>query len=85
MQTDGRDFGLTPEETFMVETLTRELITRLIEERSLTMREAMDIVYNSKTYNALNNLDTGLYFQSPAYVYDVLEEEIDGNNTHQSN
>lgn len=47
-----------------------------MEERSLTMREAMDIVYNSKTYSALNNLDTGLYFQSPAYVYDVLEEEI---------
>ena len=65
----------------MVETLTRELITRLIEERSLTMREAMDIVYNSKTYTALNNLDSGLYFQSPAYVFDVLEEEIDGKNS----
>jgi len=63
-------------ETFMVETLTRELIARLMEERSLNMREAMDIVYNSKTYSALNNLDTGLYFQSPAYVYDVLEEEL---------
>ncbi|MBR1514389.1 MAG: hypothetical protein IJ622_08880 [Bacteroidales bacterium] len=65
-------------ETFMVETLTRELITRLMEERSLTMREAMDIVYNSKTYSVLNNLDSGLYFQSPAYIYDALEEEIDG-------
>lgn len=63
-------------ETFMVETLTRELIVRLMEERSLSMREAMDIVYNSKTYAALNNLNTGLYFQSPAYVYDVLAEEI---------
>ena len=69
---------MSGKETFMVETLTRELITRLMEERSLTMREAMDIVYNSKTYSALNNLETGLYFQSPAYVYDVLEEEIDG-------
>lgn len=68
-------------ETFMVETLTRELIARLMEERSLNMREAMDIVYNSKTYSALNNLDTGLYFQSPAYVYDVLEEELDGKNS----
>ena len=52
-----------------------------MEERSLTMREAMDIVYNSKTYTTLNNLDSGLYFQSPAYVYDVLEEEIDGKNS----
>ena len=63
-------------ETFMVETLTRELIARLMEDRSLPMREAMDVVYNSRTYAALNNLNTGLYFQSPAYVYDVLEEEM---------
>ena len=67
---------MSGKETFMVETLTRELIARLMEERSFSMREAMDIVYNSKTYAALNNLNTGLYFQSPAYVYDVLEEEI---------
>ncbi|MBQ6771768.1 MAG: hypothetical protein IJP44_12435 [Bacteroidales bacterium] len=60
----------------MVETLTRELIARLMEERSLSMREAMDVVYNSSTYQALNNLNTGLYFQSPAYVFDFLEEEI---------
>lgn len=63
-------------ETFMVETLTCQLIARLMEERSLTMREAMDVVYNSQTFAALNNLNTGLYFQSPAYVYDVLEEEL---------
>ena len=63
-------------ETFMIETLTREMIVRLMEERSLTMREAMDIVYRSKTYLALNNTKTGLYFQSPAYLYDNLLQEL---------
>jgi len=47
-----------------------------MEERSMTMREAMDIVYKSKTYAALNNTKTGLYFQSPAYLYDSLEKEL---------
>ncbi len=60
----------------MIETLTRELIVRLMEERSMTMRDAMDVVYNSETYHALNNLETGLYFQSPAYLYDVLSQEL---------
>ena len=60
----------------MIETLTREMIARLMEERSFSMREAMDIVYKSKTYKALNNLKTGLYFQSPAYLYDSLKQEI---------
>ena len=64
-------------ETFMIETLTRELIARLMEDRQLTMREAMDIVYQSKTYTALSNLKTGLYFQSPVYVYDILEQELE--------
>ena len=64
-------------ETFMIETLTRELIARLMEDRRLTIREAMDIVYQSKTYTALSNLETGLYFQSPVYVYDILEQELE--------
>jgi len=67
---------MSGQETFMIETLTREMIARLMEERSMTMREAMDIVYKSKTYAALNNTKTGLYFQSPAYLYDSLEKEL---------
>ena len=60
----------------MIETLTSEMIARLMEERSLTMREAMDVVYKSRTYAALNNLKTGLYFQSPVYLYDHLQQEL---------
>ena len=60
----------------MIETMTRDLITRLMEERSLTMRKAMDMVYTSRTFAALQNLNTGLYFQSPAYVFDELEKEL---------
>jgi hypothetical protein len=67
---------MSGQETFMIETLTREMIARLMEERSMTMREAMDIVYKSKTYDALNNTKTGLYFQSPAYLYDSLENVL---------
>ena len=67
---------MSGKETFMIETLTREMIARLMEERSMTMREAMDIVYKSKTYAALNNLKTGLYFQSPVYLYDHLQQEL---------
>lgn len=67
---------MSGKEIFMIETLTSEMIARLMEERSLTMREAMDVVYKSKTYSALNNLKTGLYFQSPVYLYDHLQQEL---------
>lgn len=62
-------------ETYMIESLTRDLIVRLMEEKGLSMREAMDLVYTSKTYKSLCNPETGLYFQSPTYVYDELEHE----------
>ena len=49
-------------ETYMIESLTRDLIVRLMEEKGLSMREAMDFVYTSKTYKSLCNPETGLYF-----------------------
>lgn len=67
---------MSGKETFMIETLTRELIVRLMENRSLSMREAMEIVFKSKTYAALNNLGSGLYYQSPTYLYDTLSQEL---------
>ncbi|WP_297646690.1 hypothetical protein [uncultured Treponema sp.] len=33
-------------------------------------------VYNSETYEKLINPRTGLYFQSPLYVYDFLKNEV---------
>lgn len=63
-------------ETYMIESLTRDLVTRLMEDRNLSMQQALDVVYTSKTFQALTNLETGLYFQGCVYVYDLLEEEL---------
>ncbi len=63
-------------ETYMIESLTRDMITSLMEERSLSMREAMDLVYRSHAYKSLTNLKTGLYYQSPVYLIDQLDEEL---------
>lgn len=37
---------------------------------------ALDTLYTSDTYTKLKDKRTGLYFQSPLYVYDFLEKEI---------
>ena len=63
-------------ESYMIESLTRDMITRLMEERGISMREAMDIVYRSHTYKALTDPNTGLYYQSAVYVMDQLEHEL---------
>lgn len=49
----------------------------LMEEQSNgIMREALKALYTSDTYSRLINLDTGLYAQSTAYVYEYLEKEL---------
>lgn len=66
----------TPEVTFMIEELVKELALRLMDERGLTMRQALDTVYNSETYTKVLDLRTGLFSQSTTYVYSILETEI---------
>ncbi|UKK47621.1 hypothetical protein L6475_10365 [Prevotella sp. E9-3] len=64
------------EVTFMIEELVKELALRLMEERGLTMKQALDTIYNSETYTKLSDERVGLYSQSTPYVYSILETEI---------
>ena len=61
---------------FAIEELVKELALRLMEERGFSMKEALDTIYNSDTYTTVLDLRTGLYSQSTAYVYSILETEI---------
>lgn len=62
--------------TFMIEELVKELALRLMDERGLTMKQSLDTVYNSETYSKVLDVRTGLFSQSTAYVYSILETEI---------
>lgn len=62
-------------EIFMIESLTRDVVALLMEENGVSMREAMDSFCSSRTFDALSKPETGLYFQSPAYILDVFKHE----------
>ena len=62
-------------ETFMIESLTRDVVALLMEEKGLSMREAMDVFCSSRTFDALSKPETGLFFQSPAYNFDEFKHE----------
>lgn len=63
-------------ESFMIEEITKEIIYLLIEERHMSMREALHTLYTSDTYARLIDTRNGLYTQSTAYVYEYLEKEL---------
>ena len=42
----------------------------------MDMKEALRTLYTSDTYTKLQDPKTGLYFQSPQYVYAFLKNEL---------
>ena len=61
---------------YQIECTTRDLVAYLANDFSFDLRLALRTVYNSETFKKLCDIKTGLYFQSPRYVYDFLKNEI---------
>ena len=62
---------------YLNECMVRDLAMMLIGKYNVTLAEALDMLYNSETYEKLQNPCTGLYFQSPVYVFDFLQRELE--------
>lgn len=60
----------------MQEEMYAQLIELLIKRHGVAMDTAINMFYNSDTYDRLADKNTGLYFQSPGYVYSYLNDEI---------
>lgn len=65
---------------YQKEGLAKDLIKLLMIDYKLSIAKAIDILYCSETYKKLCRPETGLYFQSPVYVYSFLKNEIDLGN-----
>lgn len=61
---------------FLIECLTEDLIAMLMDTYGVSLDEAADRLYNSRTYSLLENENSGLYYQSAVYVFDMLREEL---------
>ena len=48
----------------------------LMEDFKYSLEEALDCVYNSELFEKLQDLKTGLYYQSSGYNYELLKEEM---------
>ena len=59
---------------YLVEGITKDIITYLMKDMNLDISSAIDLFYNSKTYQMLCNPETGLYIESPKYVYEVFKD-----------
>lgn len=61
---------------FLKEMTVRDLGWFLIDDFNMSLNQALDTVYESKTYETLCNPLSDFYYQSPKYVYSHLKEEL---------
>lgn len=64
------------QQQFIINCDVEEIVLLLQKEYHLSLIDAFEKVYTSQIYEKLTNIKTGLYLQSPAYIYDYLKEEI---------
>ena len=69
--------ALTKEQIqLMKDDLCTELTGFLVDEYHYSPQEAIDVLYTSETFERIQDSSTGLYYQSPGYVYSFLHNEL---------
>lgn len=59
----------------LIEYVIQDIIYMITTEKSIEYDEAMNQFYNSEVFEKLQDKETGLYKESPAYVYDLFKDE----------
>ena len=67
---------MTDETRFLIDSLVEQLTLMAVEEYKLSVPQALQLVYNSQLYEKITDLETGLYYQSAKYNYELLRHEM---------
>lgn len=58
--------------TYLTDYVLSELVTYVMEDTGCNVEQAMEKVYNSSLMPALQDEENELYVQSPAYLYELM-------------
>ena len=61
---------------YLISNIIDHLVEYLVEEEQMPLDKAMEVVYRSETIKLLQIPEGELFVQSPAYVYELLKNEI---------
>ena len=60
----------------MIEYMVQDLVEILSETQGIEYDIAMHTIYTSEVYDKLLDAETGLYRESPSYVYGLFQDEL---------
>lgn len=62
-----------------IQAISFYLVRSIGRERNCTKEEALKILLKTATYELLQDRDSGLYAESPEYVFSMLKDEQNGD------
>lgn len=60
----------------LIEYAIQDIIEMITTNQEVEYDEAMNQFYNSEVFEKLQDKETGLYQESPAYIYDLFVDEM---------
>ena len=60
---------------FLIEANIQDVLKYIIIESEVSVSDAMRQFYVSEVFSKLQNPETGLYLESPAYIYELYRNE----------
>lgn len=61
---------------FLTDLNVQEIISFIVEDNGIEYDEALDMFYQSLTFEKLADPTTGLYRESAAYIYELFKNEL---------
>lgn len=60
----------------LIEHIIQDIVDMFASDQNIEYDEAMNKFYNSEVFEKLQDKETGLYLESPEYVYDLFKDEL---------
>ena len=60
----------------LIEFLVQDVVEMISKDMQIDYEDAMNYFYESQIFDKLQDVNTGLYRESSAYVYDLYKDEL---------
>jgi len=61
---------------YLIDSVCEKVTVLLMSDKTIDMPKAMSVIYASQWFEKLSDPQTGLYYQSPNYNYELLKHEL---------
>lgn len=68
------------QDDYLIAYIVDQMTQFLVADFKLDVVSALNVIYNSKVYDLVQDKDNELYIQSPSYIYELLKKEYQTAN-----